>query len=218
MPWFFVAHFLIVLLVPLLLFRVVCHWEKDILVQSSSSIQPSSQPKGPSLLPAFLGGFMTALPVLALLLILPPWKGFYANLRVAAVEEVGKAIFPMILVRMRGTLSIRKTILLFVASALGFSLMENLLFLVKESESSLIRSFTSVPLHAALSAIFGFAHGFSRYQYKARTFWGGLAAILLHGFYNAGWELSTGIPLGVLILSLAIMGVLWKVAQQIEES
>ncbi|MCX7788768.1 MAG: PrsW family intramembrane metalloprotease [Spirochaetes bacterium] len=214
MPWSFATHLMVVILVPILLFTGVYIGEKRAPAQSPRL----GRSKGSPLILAFLGGGMIAFPVLALLLILPPWKGYGAYLRVAAVEEVGKAILPMILVRMRGTVSIRKTILLFVASALGFSLLENLLFLMKDPETSFFRSFTSVPLHGALSAIFGFAHGFSRFQYKSRTFWGGIVAILLHGMYNAGWEFSIAISVGVLIVSFTIAGSLWIIAQRIGDA
>lgn len=219
MPWSFVAHLLLVLLVPLLLFGGVNRWGKRIPPRRS----PSDQKAELSLLPSFLGGFVVAFPTLAVLLILPPGEGYGTYLRLAAVEELGKALVPMLLVRLRGTVSIRKTILLFVASALGFSLFENILFLVKDPGLSLLRSFTSVPLHAALSAIFGFAYGYSRYQYKARTLWGGAAAILLHGIYNAGWKYSMGIPIGgipigILVLSIGICGYLWNAARNLEES
>jgi len=214
LPWSFVAHLLVVFLVPFFLFGWVCLGEKSILVQSPRS----EKFRGSSLFLAFVGGGIVAFPVLVILLILPPWEGYGAYLRVAAVEEVGKAIVPMVLVRMKGTVSIRRTILLFVASALGFSLLENLLFLMKDPDTSFLRSFTSVPLHGALSAIFGFAYGFSRYQYKTRTFWGGLGAILLHGIYNAGWEFSVAIPVGVLIVSLGISGFLWVIALRLGET
>lgn len=214
MPWSFAAHLLLVLLVPLLLWGGVNYWGKRI----PSKPSPSDGRTELSLLPHFLGGFVVAFPTLAVLLVLPPWEGYGSYIRLATVEEVGKALLPMIFVKMRGTVSIRKTIFLFVASALGFSLFENILFLIKDPEVSVIRSFTSVPLHATLSAIFGFAYGYSRYQYKARTLWGGSAAILLHGVYNAGWEYSIGIPMGILVLSIGISGVLWNVAQKLEDS
>ena len=219
MPWSFVAHLLLVLLVPLVLFGGVSRWGKRIPPRRS----PLDQEAELSLLPSFLGGFVVAFPTLAILLALPPGEGYGTYLRLAAVEELGKAVVPMLLVRFRGTVSIRKTILLFVASGLGFSLFENILFLVKDPGLSLLRSFTSVPLHASLSAIFGFAYGYSRYQYRARTLWGGAAAVLLHGIYNAGWEYSLGIPIGgvpisILVLSIGIDGVLWHTARKLEEA
>ncbi len=214
MPFPFAVHLLIVILVPLFLFGWVYRWEKRIPVRSYHPGQRS----GLSLITAFWGGVVIAFPVLAILFMLPPWQGYGTYLRVATVEEVGKAILPIMLLKMQGTVSIRRTILLFMASALGFSLLENLLFLVKDPETSFIRSFTSVPLHAALSAIFGFAYGFSRYQYKGRTVWGGLAAIFLHGVYNIGLDFSVLIPFGVVVLSIGITGILWNTAQRLEES
>jgi RsiW-degrading membrane proteinase PrsW (M82 family) len=185
-----------------------------------TSLYHSKPFSGVSLIPPFLGGFLIALPALVLLLTLKPFiKPFLLwILLVAGIEEVAKAAIPLVISRERGIVSIQKTIFLFAASSLGFALFENILYVFREPSISLFRGCTSVPLHVAVSLVFGFSYGYSRLYYRSRTIPGYLGAVFFHGIYNLGWEnsLFPGISILTLGAALILAGLLVKKAKQLE--
>ncbi len=185
-----------------------------------SSVSPNRSFSGVSLLLPFLGGFLIALPTLVLLLTLKPFiKPFFLwILLVAGIEEIAKAAVPMVITREQGLVSIRKTIFLFAASSLGFALFENLLYVFREPSISLFRGCTSVPLHVAVSLVFGFFYGYSRLYYRSRTIPGYLGAVFLHGVYNLGWENPSFPVVSILTLgaTLTLAGFLAVKAKRLE--
>jgi RsiW-degrading membrane proteinase PrsW (M82 family) len=71
-----------------------------------------------------------------------------------------------------------------LAVGLGFAFSENIFFSLENPLTLVLRSFTSVPLHALATAIPGWCLGISRFAYKPLVPPGFCAAVVLHGAYN----------------------------------
>ena len=85
-----------------------------------------------------------------------------------------------------------------MAVALGFSLLENIVYVFGSDDAlrvALLRGFTAVPLHALCGGIMGLSLGYLRIESRGSVAGALLAAVLIHGVYDlilmdsriAGW-------------------------------
>lgn len=94
------------------------------------------------------------------------------------------------------------------ASALGFAMLENVLFVMSQGFIvGIMRSFTAVPLHCFSGVLMGYYVGRAKFsdspkQEKKNIFKGFFLAFLLHGVYNT--LLLTRTPAALLIFPLVI--------------
>ena len=102
-----------------------------------------------------------------------------------------------------------------IAAALGFASVENVVYLIRFEDASVIlmRGFTATPGHAAFSGALGFFFGLARFSEGPRRYAlmgaGLLLAVVLHGLYDiclfSGGALAAIGLLVVLPLSLALL-------------
>jgi RsiW-degrading membrane proteinase PrsW (M82 family) len=106
-----------------------------------------------------------------------------------------------------------------IAAGLGFASVENVVYLIRLDQPSIIvlRSFTATLGHVTASGLLGYSFGLARFTRGSRRWWlplGGLAvAVWLHGLYD--WLLTIGrgatwlallvlLPFGLLMLGIRI--------------
>ncbi|MFQ3620783.1 MAG: PrsW family glutamic-type intramembrane protease [Spirochaetales bacterium] len=193
---------------PLALFAFLYYKGKNSWNKPLGTGTPTTR-YGLQMLTSFLGGFVGSFLTLFLLFLSPAQDSIGKTWGIAALEELAKGIVPLLWTKKGRAISVKHVFFLFLSSALGFSLFENLLYTFRDSTILFIRSMTSLPLHLSLSGIFGFACGYSHFRYVSRTIWGFGAATLLHGLYNIGGEYGIGVSLSILSLALGIGGSLF---------
>lgn len=148
------------------------------------------------ILKLFAVGFCSV-PVAALVEILTLWlcnlmpapfvNPMRAFLGVAYVEELVKFGAIIFVLRNRVFQRTKDGMLCGIAVAMGFALMENILYAVGSHSLfriTLLRSFTSFPLHLLSGAVLGLFWLISKRKGKGGGFLGLFIATVLHGTYN----------------------------------
>jgi RsiW-degrading membrane proteinase PrsW (M82 family) len=77
-------------------------------------------------------------------------------------------------------------IFLLFASGIGFSFMENIIYVYNSGlNTALLRSVSSIPMHGATAIVIGY-FGYLEYNHKVKKGWliGLVIAIIMHGIYN----------------------------------
>jgi RsiW-degrading membrane proteinase PrsW (M82 family) len=160
--------------------------------------------KGPAL--ALFGGMLSVFPIsffggwLALITAaLPPVPGtlFEAFVQAALLEEVAKASVVALLLRKhtRGPI-LQLAVFYGILAGSGYAIVENagyIFYFQDEAEfTSIFRSFTAAPGHAALTGLLGYAIGRARLAgagaQKVLAL-GLLTSVSLHGLHNTLWSL-----------------------------
>jgi RsiW-degrading membrane proteinase PrsW (M82 family) len=104
---------------------------------------------------------------------------------IAGLIEEGIKILTLAALSRSGSFrSVSDGLRLAIALGLGFAFSENIFFSLENPLTLLLRSITSVPLHALALAIAGWTLGLSRFAYKPLLPLGFCAAVMLHGAYD----------------------------------
>ncbi len=159
------------------------------------------EPKG-LIIRIFLLGLFSTLPALILEMaisefrgILQPYKILYpvfkAFIVVALVEESLKLfIIRRVAFRKKCFDEIMDGIVYAVVAGMGFACLENILYVLGKGLSvAILRAFTAIPLHAAVSVIMGYYIGMAKFSdNKEKGRWliwkGFLLAVFFHGLYD----------------------------------
>lgn len=135
----------------------------------------------------------------------------------ALVEESLKLAVVLGYARRRaGVLDVMDGVVYCVAASLGFGLIENAVFAWSDPRTAVLRSVTSVPVHAVSSGAMGYFVGrsqFVRRESQLAVLAAGLAsAVTIHGLYDwaifhrgAHWEAQSLAVLGGGAMLLAVM-------------
>jgi RsiW-degrading membrane proteinase PrsW (M82 family) len=100
------------------------------------------------------------------------------------IEEGIKTLALVAVSRNKSFQKVSDGICLALALGLGFAFSENIFFSLENPLTLLLRSITSVPLHALALAPAGWTLGLSRFAYKPLLPPGFCAAVMLHGAYD----------------------------------
>jgi RsiW-degrading membrane proteinase PrsW (M82 family) len=100
------------------------------------------------------------------------------------VEEGLKTAVILVFSVNRSFLRVTDGLILALAAGLGFAFSENIFFSLENPLTLVLRSFTSVPLHALAPALAGWCVGISRFTYRPLVPAGFCAAVILHGAYD----------------------------------
>jgi len=123
---------------------------------------------------------------------------------VALVEEMAKwTVVRFFVGRSPLSLSVKATMKLSAAAAIGFAAGENILYLTGTAAPfplMILRGLTALPLHALCGALMGFYMARNRIAEKGLSLTSLLLPVCLHGLYNSLIRLSSLWP--VLILPL----------------
>lgn len=118
----------------------------------------------------------------------PPFRAYIVT---GMVEEGLKLFIVMrFAFRRRHFDEIMDGIMLTVAAGMGFACLENVLYVIGRGFGvGILRAFTSVPMHASVSAVMGYHIGIARFETgrsgrRKMIMRGFLTAVLLHGSYN----------------------------------
>jgi RsiW-degrading membrane proteinase PrsW (M82 family) len=142
---------------------------------------------------AFVLGFASAFPAYVLERFLLPYTwgmtgmagdALRAFCLAGAVEEGVKILALRFLSTRREFRRVSDGMVTAVAAGLGFAFLENIFFTLENPWVLILRSVTSVPLHAAAAALSGYCVGLTRFTYKPLLLRGFCLAALLHGAYN----------------------------------
>lgn len=177
---------------------------------------------------AFIFGMAVTLPVAVTEAMIGAFTGSIFVLAVVAapiVEEIGKFLAVRMTVYPSTEFDqVIDGVTYSVAAALGFASVENVLYVVSASMDGpfavigtySFRAFFSVPAHALISSIWGFALGRAKFADPSRRngiLWAGLiAAIIAHAAFN--FFAGIGVLLGLLILVIGVVPILWLVANR----
>ncbi|GEM_PF-1980834 len=139
---------------------------------------------GKAAVAAFALGALTVLPALVLGLSVQGSISSLANTLVAApaIEEMVKALALLLMIRF--IRNVRRGAILGVSAGAGFGTVENLGYFIASGDAGLLllRSFTTLPLHAAATGVLGWGMGTRNGGVAAVCL---LAAIALHMAFNA---------------------------------
>ena len=159
------------------------------------------EPKGIIIRIFLLGLFATAPAILLELFVIgfrgilkpypvlfPVFKAFI----VAALIEEGLKLFIVLRVAYRKKCfdEVMDGIVYAVMAGMGFACLENILYVLGRGLNvAILRAFTSIPLHAAVSVIMGYYIGMAKFSESRVTrrwlIWKGfLLAVFFHGLYN----------------------------------
>ena len=162
---------------------------------------------GSAALTAFALGALAVLLTLGIGLAVQDSLSSLANTLVAApvIEELVKAVPLILMIRMIRTA--KRGAMLGVSAGAGFGMIENLGYFVASMDTDLLllRSFTTLPLHAAATGVLGYGIGSRRAGTAAVCL---LMAIALHMAFNTLamsavlWGEWTAIP--SLVLRIAV--------------
>ena len=159
------------------------------------------EPKG-LIIRIFLLGLFSTLPAIILELaiielrgILKPYQVLYPIFKafvVAALVEESLKLFIVRRVAYRKKCfdEVMDGIIYAVVAGMGFACLENILFVLGRGLTvAVLRAFTSIPLHAAVSVIMGYYIGMAKFSENRRTgrwlIWKGfLLAVFFHGLYD----------------------------------
>lgn len=159
---------------------------------------------------AFLLGFIAAFVAIGVGLVVAPAAGLlpplgrllYRAFVVAAfTEELAKLLVVALLIRPHPQFDeIADGLVYSMAAGLGFAFLENVLFAGGPTFVLLLRAFTAVPLHAIAAGAMGYYVGRSKFAHGGDLATGLLAAIAIHGVYDAlvfsaAWPAFLAIPL-----------------------
>jgi RsiW-degrading membrane proteinase PrsW (M82 family) len=118
------------------------------------------------------------------------WNFFEFFIRIALTEELGRLIILLILLRIfrrlawdTGAVSGAFTSLTGLVTGLGFAVIESASYGSADMGISLLRAFTSVPLHGACGARVGMAAAGLK-QRPIPSVFRFLSAVAIHGMYN----------------------------------
>ncbi|MBN2586871.1 MAG: PrsW family intramembrane metalloprotease [Candidatus Fermentibacteraceae bacterium] len=150
----------------------------------------------------FLLGLLSTLPAIIIELALgslgsgleasrflyPPFKAFI----IAGLVEEGLKLFLVMRFAYRKHFfdEVMDGIVITVVAGMGFACLENVLYVLGRGMTvGFLRAFTSVPMHASVSAIMGYHIGLSRFacsvlQRRRLLLKGFLLAVFFHGMYN----------------------------------
>ncbi len=142
-------------------------------------------------------GTIAALRLELLMRALPPmsWPGLLGTVsntfgRIAVIEEACKLLPVLLFIWRRNCLDEENDGIVYtVASALGFAVVENILFVTQAGLSvGIARAITAVPLHTFTGVIMGYFVGVSHFEPGIRRYGligeGYLLAVLFHGLYD----------------------------------
>jgi len=162
----------------------------------------------------FVSGLLAVVPALAIGLVIDPFGGFVrgvgrtliqAFIGAALVEEgVKYALLAGLVRRQRQFAQAEDGVVYGMAASLGFAFLENVIYVTGPPAVLLLRGVTAVPLHAGCGALVGYTVGRAHFDDRRRPALGLLAAVGVHGTYDAlvfadGW---------VSYLSLAVVALL----------
>ncbi len=142
-------------------------------------------------------GTIAALRLELLMRALPPmsWPGLLGTIantfgRIAVIEEACKLLPVLLFIWRRNCLDEENDGIVYtVASALGFAVVENILFVTQAGLAvGIARAITAVPLHTFTGVIMGYFVGVSHFEPGLRRYGligeGYLLAVLFHGLYD----------------------------------
>ncbi|MCK4505150.1 MAG: PrsW family intramembrane metalloprotease [Candidatus Aegiribacteria sp.] len=159
------------------------------------------EPKG-LIIRIFLLGLFSTLPALILEIVISELRGFlrpyqilypiFKAFIVAAIVEESLKLFIVRRVAFRKKCfdEIMDGIVYAVVAGMGFACLENILYVLGRGLSvAVLRAFTSIPLHAAVSVIMGYYIGMAKFSENKGTgrrliLKGFLLAVFFHGLYD----------------------------------
>ncbi|MCD4848959.1 MAG: PrsW family intramembrane metalloprotease [Candidatus Aegiribacteria sp.] len=180
------------------------------------------EPKG-LIIRIFLLGLFSTLPALILEMAISEFRGilkpnqvlspiFTAFVVAALVEESIKLfIVRRVAFRKKCFDEIMDGIVYAVVAGMGFACLENILYVLGRGLTvAVLRAFTSIPLHAAVSVIMGYYIGMAKFSKNKgtgrRLIWKGfLLAVFFHGLYDL---CIFAVPLWNQFIALGILPVL----------
>lgn len=180
------------------------------------------EPKG-LIIRIFLLGLFSTLPAIILEMavielrgILVPYRILYPIFKafvVAALIEEGLKLFIVRSVAYRKKCfdEIMDGIIYAVMAGMGFACLENILYVLGRGLTvAILRAFTSIPLHAAVSVVMGYYIGMAKFSKckatRHRLIWKGfLLAVFFHGLYNM---FIFAVPLWSQFMAIGILPVL----------
>ena len=161
----------------------------------------------------FVLGFFSVIPAVLIELVLDSFTHspvFLQNLlvkaflTVALVEEgIKLAVIMLYLYRKPDFDEITDGIIYTIVASLGFACFENILYSTGGFWAVILRAVTAVPLHTVASGIMGYYIGVNKFCKKNSIIKGLIAAVIIHGLYDA--LLFTGTILAYLVIPLLVI-------------